>query len=74
MTGHEVAVLHHKSTQHIIIPQPFQNGKSVEDVECTVLEEFGRCMKQIINSAQSGVLHSGLSALLCIYVLRKAHK
>ena len=31
-----------------------QNGKSVDEVEKAVLEEFGRCMKQIISSAQSG--------------------
>lgn len=29
------------------------NGKSVDEVEKAVLEEFGRCMKQIISSAQS---------------------
>lgn len=31
-----------------------QNGKSMDEVEKAVLEEFGRCMKQIISSAQSG--------------------
>jgi hypothetical protein len=34
---------------------PPQSGKSVEEVERAVLEEFGRCMRQIISSAQSGV-------------------
>ena len=33
-----------------------QNGKSVDEVERAVLEEFGRCMKQIISSAQSGIV------------------
>ena len=31
-----------------------QNGKSGDEVEKAVLEEFGRCMTQIISSAQSG--------------------
>ena len=35
-----------------------QNGKSLEEVEYCILDEFGRCMKQIINSAQSGIVYS----------------
>ena len=34
---------------------PLQSGKSVEEVERAVLEEFGHCMRQIISSAQSGM-------------------
>ena len=32
-----------------------QNGKSNVEAEKAVMEEFGRCLTQIINSAQSGV-------------------
>ena len=31
-----------------------QNGKSSVEAEKAVMEEFGRCLTQIINSAQSG--------------------
>ena len=31
-----------------------QNGQGPADVERVVLEEFGRCMSQIITSAQTG--------------------
>ena len=31
-----------------------QNEKTLVDVERAVLEEFGRCMTQIINSTQTG--------------------
>ena len=32
-----------------------QNGKSSIEAEKAVMEEFGRCLTQIINSAQSGM-------------------
>jgi hypothetical protein len=32
-----------------------QNGKSSVEAEKAVMEEFGRCLTQIINSAQSGM-------------------
>ena len=38
-------------TNYRVFPQ---NGKPTDEVERAVLEEFGRCMKQIISSAQSG--------------------
>ena len=49
-----------------------QSGKSVEEVEKAVLEEFGHCLNQIITSAQSGITVAGgvcvHACLLCMYM------
>ena len=44
-----------------------QYGNSGVDVERAVLEEFGRCMTQIINSAQTG-WNLALSSLQVSYL------
>ena len=52
-----------------------QSGKSVDEVERVVLEEFGRCMRQIISSAQSGMCSCSLAlSVWCFFSSQQAEE